>query len=325
VSSRREIIALLGGAATAWPLAARAQQSAMPVIGWLAVISPNAAVYLPNFKEGLADLGYVEGRNVAIEYQWAEGHMERLPTLARELVARRVNVIATGSNTPTALAAKSATTSIPIAFFISEDPVQAGLVAALNQPGGNVTGVTAQSVQLTMKLVELMHDLLPDSRTIGILINPRNNGHEFANTAQAAALRFGQRLVVGEASSDADFETAFKTVLQQHAVGLIITSDPLLATRHEQIASLAARFAIPTIFGDGNLESGGLVSYGPRLPEMFRLLGNYTGKILRGAKPADLPVSQPTNIPLKINLKAAKALGLEIPPILLARADEVIE
>ena len=251
--------------------------------------------------------------------------MERLPTLARELVARRVNVIATGSNTPTALAAKSATTSIPIAFFISEDPVQAGLVAALNQPGGNVTGMTAQSVQLTMKLVELMHDLLPDSRTIGILTNPRNNGHEFANTAQAAALRFGQRLVVGEASSDADFETAFKTVLQQHAVGLIITSDPLLATRHEQIASLAARFAIPTIFGDGNLESGGLVSYGPRLPEMFRLLGNYTGKILRGAKPADLPVSQPTNISLKINLKAAKSLGLEIAPILLARADEVIE
>jgi len=322
---RREFITLLGGAAAAWPIATQAQQPAMPVVGWLAVISPNAAVYLPNFKDGLADLGYFEGRNVAIEYQWAEGHMERLPSLARELVARRVTVIATGSNAPTALAAKAATTSIPIAFFIAEDPVEAGLVAALNQPGGNVTGVTAQSVHLTMKLVELMHDLLPDSRTIGILINPRNNGHEFANTAQAAALRFGQRMVIGEASSDADFETAFNTVLEQHAIGLIITNDPLLATRHEQIVSLAARFAIPTIFGDGNLESGGLISYGPRLPEMFRLLGNYTGKILRGAKPADLPVSQPTNIPLKINLNVAKALGLEIPPILLARADEVIE
>jgi putative tryptophan/tyrosine transport system substrate-binding protein len=322
---RREFITLLGGAAAAWPRAARAQQSAMPVVGWLGVISPSAAVYLPNFKEGLADLGYVEGRNLAIEYQWAEGYVERLPTLARELVARQVTVIATGSNTPTALAAKAATTSIPIAFFITEDPVKSGLVAALNRPGGNVTGVTAQSVELTMKLVELMHDLLPDSRTVGILINPRNHGHEFAKSAQAAALRFGQRMVIGEASSDADFEDAFNTILQQHAVGLIITSDPLLATRHEQIASLAARHAIPTIFGDGNLESGGLISYGPRLPEMFRLLGNYTGKILRGAKPADLPVAQPTNIPLKISLKAAKALGLEIPPILLARADEVIE
>jgi ABC-type uncharacterized transport system substrate-binding protein len=321
---RRRFITLLGGAAT-WPLVARAQQSAVPVVGWLAAISPRAAVYLPNFKEGLKDLGYVEGQNVTIEYQWAEGHMEWLPALARELVASRVTVIATGSNTPTALAAKAATTSIPIVFFIAEDPVQSGLVAALNRPGGNVTGVTAQSVQLTMKLVELMHDLLPDSRTIGVLINPRNNGHEFAQTAQAAAIKFGQRLVIGEASSDADFENAFNSVLQQQTVGLIITSDPLLATRHEQIASLAARLAVPTIFGDGNLESGGLISYGPRLPEMFRLLGNYTGKILRGAKAADLPVVQPTNIPLKINLKAAKALGLEIPPILLARADEVIE
>ena len=322
---RREFISLLGGGALALPMAARAQQPAMPVVGWLAVISPRAAVYLPHFKEGLADLGYIEGQNLTIEYQWAEGHMELLPTLARELVARRVTVIATGSNTLTALAAKAATTSIPIAFFVAEDPVQSGLVAALNHPGGNITGVTAQSVQLTMKLVEFMHDLLPDSRTIGVLINPRNNGNEFAKSAQAAALRFGQRVVIGEAGSDADFETAFDAVLQQHSDGLVITSDPLFATGHEQIASRAAQRAIPTIFGDGNLEFGGLISYGPRLPEMFRLLGNYTGKIFRGAKPADLPVAQPTNIPLKINLKSAKALGLEIPPILLARADEVIE
>jgi putative ABC transport system substrate-binding protein len=326
MSTRREFITLLSGAAAAWPVVARAQQQpGVPVVGWLAVISPRAAVYLPNFKEGLADLGYVEGRNLIIEYRWAEGQMERLPSLAADLAAKQVTVIATGSNTPTALAAKAATTSIPIAFFVAEDPVQAGLVAALNRPGANITGVTAQSVQLTMKLVELMHDLLPDSRTVGILINPRNNGNEFAKSAQAAALRFGQRVVIGEAGSDTDFEAALNAVLRQHADGLVITSDPLLATRHEQIASLAARFAIPTLFGDGNLESGGLMSYGPRLPEMFRLLGNYTGKILRGAKPADLPVAQPTNIPLKINLKTAKLLRLEIPPILLARADEVIE
>ena len=284
-----------------------------------------AAVYLPDFKKGLVDQGYVEGRNLLIEYRWAEGHIERLPALAVDLVTRGVAVIVSGSNLPTALAAKAATATIPTLFFIAEDPVQEGLVNSLNRPGGNVTGIAAMSTELTKKHVELMHDLLPNSGVVGVLVNPRNNGVVFVDSAQSAAQRFGQRVVVGNANSDADFETAFNAVLHQQAVGLVVTNDPLFATHHEQIASLAASHAIPTIFGDGELSAGGLISYGPRLPDMFRQLGVCAGKVLAGAKPADLPVEQPTNIPLKINLKTAKALGLTVPPSLLARADEVIE
>jgi putative ABC transport system substrate-binding protein len=321
---RREFITLAGGVAT-WPLVARAQQGTTPVVGWLSVISLGAAVYLPDFKNGLADLGYIEGRNLVIEYKWAEGHSERLPTLAADLVTRGVSLIASGSGLLTALAAKDATATIPSVFLIGEDPVSGGLVRSLNRPSGNVTGVTLMSTELTMKLVELMHELLPSSRAIGVLVNPRNNGGLFENAARSAARRFDQDIVIGNASSDSDFETAFNTVLQRQAVGLVIPSDPLFSTHNEQIALLAARFALPTIFGTGQLESGGLMSYGPRLEEMFRKLGVYAGKILAGAKPADLPVEQPTRIPLRINLKTAKALGLEVPATLLVRADEVIE
>jgi putative tryptophan/tyrosine transport system substrate-binding protein len=321
---RREFITLLGGAAVGWPLVARAQQGAMPVVGWLSLISPNAAIYLPDFKKGLAEHGYVEGRNVVIEYRWAHWHAERLPALAADLVGRRVSVIVSGSNLPTALVAKAATATIPTVFFISEDPVQEGLVASLGRPGGNITGVTAMTTELTMKLVELMHGLR-SSGVIGVLVNPRNGGGVFEDAARSAAQRLGQDIVVGNASNDSDFETAFNAVLQQQAIGLVITADPLFATRHEQLAFLAARHALPTVCGYGELGAGCLISYGPHLPDMFRKLGVYTGKILAGAKPADLPVEQPTHIPLRIDLKTAKALGLEVPPTLLVRADEVIE
>jgi ABC-type uncharacterized transport system substrate-binding protein len=319
---RRAFIAGLGSAA-AWPLVTRGQQLT-PVIGWLSIILPAGAVYLPNFKQGLADLGYFEGQNLAIEYRWAEGQVDKLPALAADLVAKRVNVIASASGLPTALAAKAATSSIPQTFLVAEDPVRAGLVNSLNRPGGNVTGVTGLSVELTTKHLELLHDLLPDAAYVAILVNPRNNGEEIERAAQEGAARFGHQAVVLEAAALTEFETAF-SALPIGTGGLIIPSDPLFATNHERLASLAEQHKIPTVFGDGNSESGGVISYGPGLPDMFRQLGQYTGKILSGAQPSDLPVQQPTNLPLKLNLQTAKALGLTIPPTLLARADEVIE
>jgi len=320
---RRTFIAGLGSAA-AWPMVTRAQQRAGFTVGWLSIISPAAAVYLPVFKQGLADLGYVEGQNLTIEYRWAEGHVEKLPTLAADLVTKKVNVIASGSGLATALAAKAASSSIPLTFFIAEDPVRGGLVNSLNRPGGNVTGVTALSVELTMKHVELMHDLLPDAAHVAILVNPRNNDDEIGRAAQEGAARFGHQAIILKAATPADFDAAFDR-MPKGTGGLIIPSDPLFATNHERLAGLAERLKVPTIFGDGNSEAGGLISYGPRLPQMFRELGHYTGKLLGGANPADLPIQQPTNLPLKINLLTAKIIGVEIPPSLLARADEVIE
>jgi len=324
---RREFITLLGGAAAAWPLVARAQQrSKLRTIGWLSVISPDLPVsYLPDFKKGLADLGYAEGQNLVIEYRYAEGHAERLPTLANELVEKKVDVIVSASNLPTALAAKAASETIPTLFLISEDPVQEGLVASLNRPGGNVTGLTLMSAELTAKLMELMHDLLPNAGLIALLINQRNGGAVFEVAARSAAQRFGQSIVVGSASTDSELEAAFESFLQQKAAGVIIPADPFLATHQMQIGSLAARHRVPVISAAEKLETGGLISYGPRLSDMFYKLGVYAGKILQGAKPGELPVEQPTQIPLKINLHTAGALGLEVPPTLLARADEVIE
>jgi putative ABC transport system substrate-binding protein len=303
---------------------ARAQQERSFTVGWLSIISPATPLYLPDFKKGLADLGYVEGQNLTIEYRWAEGHVEKLPAPAADLVAKNVNVIASGSNLPTALAAKAATSSIPITFFIAEDPVRAGLVNSLNRPGGNVTGITALSLELTMKHVELMHELLRDAAFVAVLVNSRNNGEEFGRAAQEAAARFGQQVVMLKATTPADFDAALDT-MPKGTGGLIITSDPLFATNHEKLAGLAEWLKVPTIFGDGNSEDGGLISYGPRLPQMFRDLGQYTAKILAGASPADLPVQQPANLPLKINLRTAQVIGVEILPTFLARADEVIE
>jgi len=324
---RRDFIKVIGVTAAAWPLAARAQQQPkLRTVGWLSVISPDTPVsYLPDFKKGLADLGYIEGQNLAIEYRYAEGRAERLSTLANELVERSVDVLVSASNLPTALAAKAATEAIPILFLIAEDPVREGLVASLNRPGGNVTGVTLMSAELMAKLIELMHDMLPNSGVIAVLINQRNGGAVFEIAARSAAQRFGQSIIVGSASTDSELEAAFELFLQQKAAGLVVPADPFLATHQRQIGSLAARHRVPVISAAEKLETGGLISYGPRLSDMFQKLGVYAGKILQGAKPGELPVEQPTQIPLKINLHTAKALGLEVPPMLLARADEVIE
>jgi ABC-type uncharacterized transport system substrate-binding protein len=277
---------------------ARGQQKVGFTVGWLAIISPATAVYLPDFRQGLADLGYVEGQILTIEYRWAEGHVEKLPALAADLVAKKVNVIASGSGLLTALAAKAATSSIPPTFFIPEDPVQGGLVNALNRPGGNVTGVTARSVELTMKHVELMHDLLPDAAYVGILVDSRNNGEEIGRAAQDGAVRFGQQAVILKVSGPADFDAAFDK-MPKGTGGLIVPSDPLFATNHQRLAFLAEQLKVPTIFGGGNSDAGGVISYGPRLPQMFRELGRYTAKILAGANPADLPVQQHKKFSLK--------------------------
>ena len=325
---RREFVALLGGAAAAWPLAARAQQPTMPVIGFLDSRSPGmAANNLAAFRQGLAQTGFVEGRNVGIEYRFAELQNDRLPALAADLVRRQVAVIAGVTTTQGALVAKAATTTIPIVFAIGGDPVKNGLVASLNRPGGNVTGVSYLTNELGAKRLGLLRDLLPNVGMIAALVNPTNpNAESDAKDLLAAAQSMGLTLNVLHVSSERDIDGLFATLVQRRASAFLTVSDPLFTSRRQQIAVLAADHKIPAIYHVRDFTTaGGLMSYAPNIYDVFRQAGVYTGRILKGEKPADLPVVQPTKFEFVINLKTAKALGLEIPPKLLAIADEVIE
>jgi putative ABC transport system substrate-binding protein len=328
---RRKFVAFLGGAAVAplaWPLAARAQQAAMPVIGFLNSSSPDAdGDRMRAYRRGLSETGYVEGRNVTIEYLWADDHNDRLSSMAVDLVRQRVNVIVTGG-TPATLAAKAATATIPIVFVLSTDPVEAGLVASLNRPGGNLTGVTGLNVELAPKKLELLHELLPSATILGLLVNPTNAiaAESEARTVQAAARILGLQLHVLRASTERDFDSAFASLAQLRAGALVIGSDLFFTSRSEQLAALTVRHAVPSIYQFREFAAaGGLMSYGGSITDWGHQAGIHTGRILAGAKPADLPVQQATKVELFINLKTAKALGLTVPPTLLVTANEVIE
>ena len=325
---RREFIALVGGAAAAWPMVAQAQQSAMPVIGFLGSTSAAEwAPYLDGFRRGLSEAGYVEGRNVAIEYRWAEGQFDRLPALAADLVRRQVAVIATSGGAAPALAAKTATTTIPIVFATGTDPVKTGLVASFNKPGGNVTGVTLLATAIVAKRLELLRDLVPGAATIAILHNPDSPEAEtILSNMQEAVRLLGLAPLFLTTRSEHEFDAAFERLIQQRADALFIGSDRVFAAARYQLAALATRHRVPASHDVRDFAvAGGLMSYGANTADSFRQAGAYVGRILQGAKPADLPVLQPTKLELVINLKTAKALGLEIPPKLLFTADEVIE
>ena len=324
---RRQFISLLGGAAAAWPLAASAQQPAMPLVGFLNGGSPGPfAPQVAAFRQGLKEAGYIEGENVAIEYRWLEGQYDRAPSMAAELVRRQVAVIV--ANTPGNLAAKAATTTIPIVFTTAGDPVQLGFVASLSRPGGNLTGVTQLSVEVGPKRLELAHELVPAATIIGLLVNPTSPtlAEPITRNLQQASRTLGLKLHVLHASTEREIEKAFATLLQLRAGALVISPDPFFVLQSEQLAALALRQAIPAIFQYRPFAAaGGLVSYGGNLADSYRTAGIYTGRILKGEKPADLPVQQSTKVELIINLKTAKALRLTVSLPLLGRADEVIE
>jgi len=326
--NRRAFISLLGGAAAAWPLAARGQKSP-PVVGFLGSESPTKSAKLVRFfHQGLAELGFVEGQNLAIEYRWANGHNDQLPALAADLVRREVNAIAAPATTPGALAAKAATETIPIVIFTAGDPVELGLVASLSRPGGNITGTTSLAGELAPKRLELMRELIPKATVLALLVNPTNPVLMETTTreAKAAADTLGAQLHVLHARTEPEFERIFATLSELRASGLVIAVDSFFTARREQLGQLALRHRVPAIYQSRDFaEAGGVMSYGGSLADGFRLVGVYTGRILKGDKPADLPVQQITKVELIVNLKTAKALGLEVPPTLLARADEVIE
>ena len=324
---RREFITLLGGAA-AWPITARAQQPALPVIGYLGPELPMAfASRVEAFRQGLGQAGYIEGRNVAIEFRWAESQHDRLPALAAELVARPVSVIVAPGGAPAALAAKSATMTIPIVFEMGADPIVTGLVQTLNRPGGNITGVTSLNVQITPKRLEILHEAVPAATLIAVLLNPTSpTAASQLQHLQAAASRLNVRLHVLQASNVRDLDGISAALTELRPGGLVVSSDTFLGTHGEQLAALAVRHSVPAIHQSRDFaDAGGLMSYAGSFVESHRQAGIQTGRILKGDRPADLPVQQVTKVQLFINLKTAKALGLEIPPSLLARADEVIE
>jgi putative ABC transport system substrate-binding protein len=322
---RRNFLGVLVGAA-AWPLAARAQQSAMPVIGCLVTSSRlQFASRLDAFHRGLSEIGYVDGRNVTIEYRWAEGQYDRLPALAADLVREKVDVIF--ANGPAAPVAKAATPTIPIIFVLGSDPVAVGLVASLNRPGGNLTGATTLNVRIGPKRLELLYELVPTATVIGLLVNPTNSiGVTEPKDVETAARALGLDLHILQASTDQELESAFATLVQLRANGLVIATDAFFISQSEKLAALASRHAMPTIFQDREFAmAGGLMSYGGDLEEEAHLAGVYTGRVLKGEKPANLPVYQATKVELIINLKTAKALGINVPNTLIGRADEVIE
>jgi ABC-type uncharacterized transport system substrate-binding protein len=322
---RRDFVILLGGAAAAWPLAARAQQPAMPVIGFLHPSSPDA-YRLRAFRQGLKDAGFVEGENVAIEYRWADNHYDRLPALASELVGRRVAVIATASSG--AFAAKEATTTIPIVFIAPEDPVKLGLVASLARPGGNLTGINFFSTELTAKRLELLRELVPTGTRVAVLVNPTNliATEVTLKNLEAAARAIGLQTKVLNASTIREIDAAFATLVSERSDALFVANDPFFIERRVQLAQLATRHTVPAIYQDRlYAEVGGLISYGANLGDAYRQVGVYAGRILKGEKPADLPVVQSTKFELVINASTARMLGLTVPPSLLAIADEVIE
>ena len=326
--TRRQFITLLGSAAAVWPLAARGQQPTLPVVGFLNATSLDGYRPMVNaFRQGLQESGYVEGRNVAIEYRWAEGRIDRLPALAAELVDRRVSVIAT-TTLPAAFAAKAATTTIPIVFETGGDPVQLGLVASLNRPGGNVTGVTQLNQEVAPKRLELLHELVPAARVVAFLVNPADpaSAEPVLRASQAAAHTLGLDLHVLNASTERDFDGVFANVIRLRAGGLVIGSDAFFTARREQLAALALHHAVPAVYQSREFAAaGGLMSYGGSLTDSYRLAGVYVARILKGEKPGELPVQQGTKVELFLNLKTAKALGITVPLPLSGRADEVIE
>jgi putative ABC transport system substrate-binding protein len=324
---RREFIGLCGGAA-AWPLAASAQQSTMPVIGFLHQGSPEAyAKFAAGFRKGLAEAGYVDGRNVVIEYRWAHGESHLLQELAADLVSRRVTAIVTPGSAAATLAAKAATTAIPIVFMAGADPVQTGLVSSLNRPGGNMTGIGSMNNGLGAKQLGLLHELLHGAAQFAVLVNPSNPQSQSAIAdVQTAALAVGVQVEIRTVTTNRDINPAFAGVAQKRPDGLLISPDPLFTNRLVQLATLAARHAMPTIYALREFaEVGGLMTYGSNFTDLFRQTGNYTGRVLNGEKPAEMPILQPTKFEFVINLQTAAAIGLDVPPTLLARADEVIE
>ena len=325
---RRQFITLLGGAAAAWPLAARAQQPAMPVIGFVRITTPEDSAHLVvAFRRGLSELGYVEGQNVAIEYRYALNQLDLLPALMAELVRRRVAVLAATGGTISARAAKAATTTVPIVFTTGDDPVRVGLVASLNRPGGNLTGVSVFTARLGPKRLGLIHEMVPTASPIAVLVNPTNpDTEDEAKDILEAARGLGVQIVVVNAGKEDDLDGAFATLVQRGARALIVGADTVFTSLRSQITERAARHSLPTMCTTRiEVVAGGLMCYGANIPSVYRQAGVHAGKILKGATPANLPVELPTAFDLVVNLKTAKALGLEVPPTLLARADEVIE
>jgi putative ABC transport system substrate-binding protein len=325
---RREFISAVGATAFAWPLAALAQQASMPVIGFMSSRSPSdSTVLVDAFRKGLREVGYREGENIAIEYRWAEGQYSRLPALAAELVHRPVAVLVATGGEPSALAAKAATSAIPIVFTTGGDPVKIGLVVSLNRPGGNATGVSLLTTAPEAKRLGLLHELAPAAKLVGVFIDPNYDGaRDQSREIRDAARAIGQEIYVANAGNEGELDSAFETLVRERADALLVTSDPFFDTRRDRIIAFAARYRMPAIYQFREYPvAGGLMSYGINLPDGYRQVGLYAGKILKGAAPADLPIYQSIKFEFVINLKTARALGLDVPPLILGRADETIE